>query len=353
MSKEGSEARKRREDETTQAQTRESDVRELATEEASESRTKYLETLERIPQPSLPSEASEIRALPTFEEAKAEAEAVQQGNNKAADTLSHKYGNKQVRYLRRIPLGPDGGPGWHCQAIKTDNENITVKQSQELADLLNGKIDRERMKKDAEVARSRRDRKKSRKETVTDETGTDPEAEKLNKAITEALELVPDVQDLTNLNRIVDHCGRYKLVKIEYHGKHWKVEGLEDNELSHWLAQAINSKKKAFLEQIRKNRQRIEQALQRIEYSPHLNQLDEDVWRAHQAKLIVKKFVKGLPPVNWVAEAIKGQQGSKEIADAFNKRREELIAERIKEEKERAEKQRQQEVEKLRRKIRG
>ena len=297
-----------------------------------EAREKQLQTLRTTPLEPRTPDSKEVADAPSFEEARERIEAIEYGDHKALRSEADKINAKSSRLIV-IHSSKDG---WHCGAVKADTEFVSVDQSEELAKLINDKIDAEKMKKDAEAAREIRNRKKTKQSS-----SKAPEAKEESDSYDELLEILEGIQNLSDLTELVAHCREHNLLEVSGGRNNWRVKGIDGNEKSNELAKGINTKKQLFLKEIRINRGRINAVLQEIEYCPNSEELDKFVWNLHQRERIVKEFT-GPEHSDWVAHPVKGIQGSKEVTNALNKRREELVkneaAEKAaKEEKARAE----------------
>lgn len=325
MSKEGSAAQDLKIAEAANAQ--ESEVRNLKPVEGSPEAEAVLGEREAV---------SEVMKLPLFEEALAAIEAVEKGDNKALDQLSHSYGSKNVKFLKRMPFGPNGGSGWHCSA--QEKGPLAVEQSQQLADLINSKIDVEKMNADAEAAgaarRKRKVRKQEGKEGQEAEKAKESEPEAGTKVEISSFELekligivegAEDMRALTNFvhDAKVHDAKRAGLIKMSG-GRKWEVSAVEDLEGSAQLVQAINSKKKKLLKDIYRTRaqeQRKKEKLQRklagLERSMNekedLSGLEKLAYQFLDRKLGVIKKVSLPGKGNWTVEAVEGKEGSEEV----------------------------------------
>ena len=265
---------------------------------------------------------SDVMKLPLFEEAVAAIEAVNKGDNKALDQLSHAYGNKNVKFIKRIPEAPNGGKGWH--PVAREDGPLTLEQSRLLSDIIYEKIDVDKMNADAEKSGAARNRRKARKEKgqkePKEENGSKAE---INSFEQEKLrEIVENAQDLKALTDFAHDAKREGLIKLSG-GRKWKAEAIRELKGSHELAQAINSKQKKLLKEMYRKRgleSRKQEQLKRklagikgaINEKEDLLGLEKLSYQFLGGKIgIVKKV--NLPGRDWTVEAIEGKEGSEEV----------------------------------------
>ncbi|MBU0706169.1 hypothetical protein KJ657_01070 [Patescibacteria group bacterium] len=267
------------------------------------------------------SDIRELKPLPGTDEAKAVREELQSlvevkelpSIEKAMETVPTIEGLKELyqyakecKRAKLIHIVHFAKSKW--KAIP-NNKSEDVEASQALADLINEK-------RKAFVARHQG---RENNEDQAEENG-----EKNEDIYTELTDVASNAKTLDDLTKVVAHCREFRLLEVTGDRKRWHVKGLAGNEKSQKLAQAINSKKDKFLKEIRITRQRINEVLEQIEHTPSSEELDKLVWELHERKRLVKEFT-GLNSSDWVAHPIKGLQGSREVCDTLNKRREELV----------------------------
>lgn len=302
MSKASQEANDLRQADAAQEQVRESDFRETAPEPDSPEAVAAEEARAKL------KAVAEVKDLPSFEEAMTVVNSVKLGDNKAADSLSHRYGNKTMQYIKRFPAEQGNEKfkdySWHCEG--REDGPLTKEQSQELADALNSKIDLEKMKEDAAINKSRNERKKVKQKNNAPEQ-TDQE---IMQELAIRLESIDDINKLKNL---AEKCEDAKFLVITRKG----VKAIANLEGSQKLADAFNSKKE---ELSTKN------LMQEIENTPNSGELDKLAYRIEQDGFI-RKEITGNRASSWKANAIEGKKWSQKLTDVLNGRREELMAE--------------------------
>ncbi len=267
---------------------------------------------------------SDVMKLPLFEEAVAAIESVESGDNKALDQLSHAYGNKKVKFVKRMPLGPKGGAGWHCSA--QEKGPLTVEQSQQLADMINEKIDVDKMNADAEKSGAARKRKKAKKESAESKKKS-LESFELDKL----KEVIDGIEDIKKLTDFVYDSKRAGLIRVKG-GRKWEVLAVEDLEGSAKLVQAINSKKKKILKEIgvqrnkeKREKEKFERQLKGIERAINekedVLELEKLSFQFLQNKLGLVKKRNGRKRGEWTVEAVEGKAGSKEVVKMILERK--------------------------------
>lgn len=312
MSKAGQVAQDLRNREAANEQLR-SEIQELAPESGTQEAEAVRGKIQTLPQ------ASEAKELPSFEDALDACAQVTQGDNAAADVLSHKYGSRAVKFIKRIPTAPDGGLGWHVEG--RDDGPLTPEQSKQLAVAINDRIDIEKMKKDAEANRAKREKQKENK--VEEQPAAEPAAESIDptgvmEGMVLAISELTDVADLKKLRNIALDADRMGLVRKTDTG----VAPIKDLKGSHELAQAINSKRKELLnkkeeqeqeaEEKQRTERRIEGFKRTIDTITDNLELESFVYRKMERESHFLKKI-NLKNREWTVEAIEGKYGSKEL----------------------------------------
>jgi len=299
MSKQGQEAQDRRQDNAAEAQL-ESEVRELAPTEGTLKAEEVRDQVQSL---------TENGELPSFKEAFAEIEAVPQGDNAAADRLSHKYGNKRVKYVKRVPNSTNGGPGWHCKG--REDGPLPLLESLILAGSINDKIDEAKMNADA-LNRKSGNQKENKKESIDAE---------LIRGLIAAIEAAKNLEELHKIAHEAADMGLL-VGKSTGHNK-WKVEPIPGVEGSEEVAQAIESKKKKLIKQgyVEKaleaqKQERLQHRLAGIERKLNEKQTDRELeifaYRIlEQEAKLVKKV--NLADGEWTVEALENVELSEDV----------------------------------------
>lgn len=301
-------------------ESRESDIRELTEKDTTEAREAYMEALGppvKLQPEDLQLEGR-ITALPSFNTVMKNLEAVEFGDHKTLEAQNMIYWGKRAKYVTRIDKAPNEGPGWSCKG--REDSPLGQDLSDQLADAINKKINVKKMNEDAVEGAERRARRRKLREDMK----KDP------------YETIAKVTTIHELTRIVDYCKNHEpeLLKVNYKGKMWtRVEGIEGNEESHKLAQAINSKKKKILEHA-KTKKRLEKPTKRkimealdrgVLTNPSLIS-ERTLLEQYVDRLDEKGFVEKmkLGTDNWVAIAINGVTDSEKLVKSLNIRNCEL-----------------------------
>lgn len=158
-----------------------SDTRELAPQEGTPQAEEVREKVQTL------TEVTETSELPSFEEAYAKIQSIQQGDNMGADQLSHELGSKKVKYVKRIPESPNGGLGWCCRG--REDGPLSLEQSLILAGAINDKIDEAKMNEEAAHKKAKKEKEMNAKEE--------------DESYSELLEIVEKVQTLNDLTEVV------------------------------------------------------------------------------------------------------------------------------------------------------
>jgi len=182
-------------------------------------------------------EAKEKTELPSFEEVKAEIEAVEKGNNKSLGQFVHNHFKlHQETYFTRDNEGsPKGGAGWALVAIEEDNDVVTVEQSRELAGLVNNKIDCEQMNRETDKKSAKRKRRAEKQRAEAEELAT------LMKGATVKIEGSRNMQEFaTN----IDKFEALELLEVtEEENGRLKIVAITDKKGSEELVAVANTKK--------------------------------------------------------------------------------------------------------------
>lgn len=281
-----------------------SDIHDLAPESGTEEAKAVRRNVQTL---------TEAKELPSFEQAMAEAEALDINLPKNATALAHKYGNRAVRYIKLVS---EKG-GWHCEG--REDGPLTPAQSAELANVINSKK--------GYVA-------PSQPQPIAEAAPKASDAE-IIKSMIEAAEAAESMGKLREIAHDAERGG-YLIRKPE--GHKLVVEAIEGVEGSAELVQAINSRKKHLLgemraeEQRKREREHLESRIGgfiRVMNEKNSDlELEKFVWQMLDQKHgFLKKVPDKKAPAGtreWTVEPIEGKEGSKELVDAVLARKAEL-----------------------------
>lgn len=252
-------------------------------------------------------ELAGLKNRPTLLDALAECNNIENGDNRGADLLSHKYGSKALKYVKRIPTDMDGGAGWHCEG--REDGPLSPEESAQLAEVINSLIDLRKMKENAEKNREERE-----------------VMEGMIVVISELTE--PD--DLKKLRNIAIDANRMGLV----HKTETGVAPIRNLKGSHELAQAINSKKKELADKADakeneiREKQRTERRVEGFKRVIETLTDEDKKFEIYVYQILEREtgFLKKrtLKKEDWTVEAIEGVYGSKQLVEIVLARKEAL-----------------------------